>query len=51
MRIIELIEYAHRYQSKRYRQYLVEIDDPTIHHSGGEVLALADFLISNQLHL
>jgi glycosidase len=30
----------HRHQTRRYRQYLVEIDKRTIYHSGGATLVL-----------
>src|SRR5712671_4059563 len=40
LKFIESILYALRYPSKRHRQCLVEIDNQTVHHSGGEILAL-----------
>ena len=40
MKSIEFMRYTHRYESKRHCQYLLEIDDSTLHLSGGEIVAL-----------
>jgi glycosidase len=39
-RSVRFIGYVYRHQTGRYRQYLVEIDNQTVYHSGGETLGL-----------
>jgi hypothetical protein len=39
-RPIGFIGYAHRHQTRRHRQRLVEIDNKTVYHSGGAILVL-----------